>query len=186
MPFFGTMRLMALEGDKAISAAPRFAGWAVAGAVGGGWFIWPALTPAFFRNPFGIYGELEAEPEPEPESVKVDYSATGALRTFETQRPKKFNKFVLEDVDAMPENVTPPPQRERHEETTGSWSNTGIAGSVDALRTFKTRVGTKEDWVQEDVDSMPIPKAEWEAENGEGGDDADGDDADDDDDDDEE
>ena len=30
-------------------------------ALGGGWFIYPALTENFKKNPFGIYGDLEDE-----------------------------------------------------------------------------------------------------------------------------
>tara|TARA_B110000305_G_C19207637_1_gene524300 strand:+ start:342 stop:542 length:201 start_codon:yes stop_codon:yes gene_type:complete len=54
-----------------VGAVPRFAPWGAAAGIGGAWFIFPALSSDFKRNPFGVFGELPEVDEEETAKPKV-------------------------------------------------------------------------------------------------------------------
>ena len=149
--------------------APRFAPWGAVAAVGGLWFVWPALTQDFKANALGVGMTKEAEKEAGGAAAvgkllsaqelagekMTDYSATGAIRSFKT-RVGAHSDFEDGELDKMPTNVS--------EEATAAvikavtkHKQGGIQtiAAVDAIRSFKTRQGAKYEFSEGDLDKMP-------------------------------
>ncbi|GMH46511.1 hypothetical protein TrRE_jg11702 [Triparma retinervis] len=87
----------------------------------------------------------------------VDYSATGALKTFPTRQGMK-NSFDTEEIDQMPTNLDEQAVAAilaAKESEEGHHGGNLAAESVDALRTFKTRKGAKYEWETEEIDQTP-------------------------------
>lgn len=59
VPLFGTAASAFTLGVKKVTAAPRYALWAVPGAIGGMWFIWPAVSDDF-KISIGMLPDPEA------------------------------------------------------------------------------------------------------------------------------
>lgn len=140
----------------------------MAAGFGGVWFVWPALTQDF-KAGFGIgisTDEEEALAKKTAESKKskketgggVDYSATGALKTFPTRQGMK-NGFDTDEIDQMPTNLDSQAVAAilAAKESDGGIHDGGnlASESVDALRTFKTRKGAKYEWETEEIDQTP-------------------------------
>lgn len=60
VPLFGTAASAVSIGTKKAMAVPRYALWAVPGAAGAMWFVWPAVTDDF-KISIGLLPDPEAE-----------------------------------------------------------------------------------------------------------------------------
>jgi len=96
VPFFGNLNLTVNFVTHHLTALPRFAPWGAGAGLGAVWFVWPALTQDF-KAGFGIGITLDEEVAQakaaeemnkggEESGKGVDYSATGALKTFATRQ----------------------------------------------------------------------------------------------------
>ena len=73
VPLFGTAASAFTLGVKKATAAPRYAMWALPGAAGAMWFIWPAVS-----DEFKISIGMLPDPEAEAASSSADASASKA------------------------------------------------------------------------------------------------------------
>eukprot|EP00567_Pseudictyota_dubia_P004810 CAMPEP_0197449018 /NCGR_PEP_ID=MMETSP1175-20131217/19913_1 /TAXON_ID=1003142 /ORGANISM="Triceratium dubium, Strain CCMP147" /LENGTH=181 /DNA_ID=CAMNT_0042980997 /DNA_START=86 /DNA_END=631 /DNA_ORIENTATION=+ len=74
-PLFGTAGTAFAWGTKKASALPRYVGWAVPGAVGALWFVWPAVS-----DDWKIEVGIMADPEAAAAEAKAKAEAAEAAK----------------------------------------------------------------------------------------------------------
>jgi len=60
VPLFGNAKTAVSYISQKAKSVPRYKNWAVPGVIGGGWFIWPAITDDF-KVQIGLLPDPDAE-----------------------------------------------------------------------------------------------------------------------------
>jgi len=90
VPLFGTAASAVSLGTRKAMAIPRYALWALPGAAGAMWFIWPAVGDDF-KISIGLL------PDPEAEADAPAAAAAPAVELSEEAQAKVDNAYKSED-----------------------------------------------------------------------------------------
>ena len=92
VPLFGTAASALTLGAKKATAAPRYAMWALPGAAGAMWFIWPAVS-----DEFKVSVGMLPDPEASATAATADGSAAKAVELSEEAQEKVDNAYKSHD-----------------------------------------------------------------------------------------
>ena len=92
VPLFGTAASALTLGAKKATAAPRYAMWALPGAAGAMWFIWPAVS-----DEFKVSIGMLPDPEASAAAAAADGSAAKAVELSEEAQEKVDNAYKSHD-----------------------------------------------------------------------------------------